>query len=277
MSMRRLTALLATCVTWIVVIFLAFPLLWLVSTAFKPQAELFAMPPGLFPAHPTWHNFIQVLTATQFPTYFANSVIVAIATTAITVAVAATGAYGLVAFRFPGRALVSQALLFSYLLPASVLLIPIYLVIAQLGLTNTLAGLVIAYVTFMLPFAVWLMRSFLAALPVELEAAARIDGASPFGVFVDIVLPQAVPGLITTAVFSFILSWNEYLYALVVISRDARKTLPPGVMTTLVTGYNVEWGMVMAASIMMSLPLLAAFVLLQRHLVRGFGAGAVKG
>ena len=157
------------------------------------------------------------------------------------------------------------------------LLIPVYLIIARLGLTNTLAGLVLAYVTFMLPFALWLMRSFLAALPVELEAAARIDGASALEVFVDIVLPQAVPGLITTATFSFILAWNEYLYALVVISRDARKTLPPGVMTTLVTGYNVEWGMVMAASVMMSLPLLAGFVVLQRHLVRGFGAGAVKG
>jgi multiple sugar transport system permease protein len=158
-----------------------------------------------------------------------------------------------------------------------VLLIPIYLTIAHLGLTNTLSGLVIAYVTFMLPFALWLMRSFLAALPVELEAAALIDGASRWAVFWDIVLPQAVPGLVTTAVFSFILAWNEYLYALVVISRDARKTLPPGVMTTLVTGYNVEWGMVMAASVMMSFPLLAIFLVLQRHLVRGFGAGALKG
>lgn len=274
---RWIHGTLATILTWGVVLVLAFPLLWLTSTAFKPQAELFAMPPSLLPAHPTWQNFVAVLTTTSFLTYFLNSLVVAAATTIITLVVATTGAYGLVAFRFPGRNLIARALLFSYLLPASILLIPVYLVIARLGLTNTLSGLVIAYVTFMLPFAVWLMRSFLSALPVTLEAAARIDGASAFAVFIDIVLPQALPGLITTAVFSFILSWNEYLYALVVISRNASKTLPPGVMTTLVTGYNVEWGMVMAASVMMSLPLLGAFVLLQRYLVRGFGAGAVKG
>ena len=275
--MRRAAGASLTVLTWVVVLVLAFPLLWMVSTAFKPQAELFATPPSLVPAHPTLGNFVQVLTTTNFGAYFANSLLVAAITTLLTLAVATTGAYGLLAFRFPGRTLIARALLFSYLLPASVLLIPVYLTVARLGLTNTLAGLVLAYVTFTLPFALWLMRSFLAALPVELEAAAAVDGASRFAVFLDIVVPQALPGLVTTAIFSFILAWNEYLYALVIISRDARKTLPPGITTTLVTGYNVEWGMVMAASVLMSLPLLLVFLLLQRHLVRGFGSGALKG
>jgi multiple sugar transport system permease protein len=262
---------------WALVLVITFPLLWMISTALKPNDETFALPPTLIPHHPTLDQFRRLLTETPFLIYFANSVIVAMCTTALVIVVAVAGAYGLVRFRFPGRSAVAHLVLFTYMLPAVVLLLPLYLTVSRLGLANSLLGLVIAYTTFALPFALWLLRSFIAGIPIELEQAAMIDGASRLEAFIEIVLPQALPGIISTAMFSFISSWNEYLYALVFINEDDRKTLPPGVLTMLNQNQNVEWALLMAASVLMALPVIIGFGFLQRHLTRGFGAGSVKG
>lgn len=262
---------------WTLVLTVAFPLLWMVSTALKSNDETFAVPPTLVPLHPTLDQFRRLLTETPFLTYFGNSVIVAVCTTALVIVIAVAGAYGLVRFRFPGSALVAHLVLFTYMLPAVVLLLPLYLMISRLGLANSLLGLVVAYTTFALPFALWLLRSFIAGIPIELEQAAMIDGAGRLEAFIEIVLPQALPGIISTALFSFILSWNEYLYALVFINVDDRKTLPPGVLTMLNQNQNVEWALLMAASVLMSLPVIVCFAFLQKHLTSGFGAGSVKG
>lgn len=274
---RRLLFALHNLLVWTLVLAVAFPLLWMISTALKPNEETFALPPTLVPAHPTLAQFSRLLSETPFLTYFANSVMVACATTAVVVVVAIAGAYGLVRFRFPGRDLLAHLVLFTYLLPSVLLLLPLYLIIARLGLANSLTGLVIAYTTFALPFALWLLRSFLAGIPIDLEEAAMVDGASRMAAFVEIVIPQALPGIISTALFTFILAWNEYLYALVFVNTDASKTLPPGVLTMLNQNQNVEWALLMAASVLMALPVLVFFGFLQSHLTRGFGAGAVKG
>jgi len=277
--MRRGTLLFAlyNLAVWAMVLAVCFPLLWMISTALKPNDETFAIPPTLIPAHPTLGQFRRLLTETPFMTYFANSVIVALCTTALVIVIAVAGAYGLVRFRFPGRSMVAHLVLFTYMLPAVVLLLPLYLTISRLGLANSLLGLVVAYTTFALPFALWLLRSFIASIPIELEQAAMIDGAGRLEAFIEVVLPQALPGIISTALFSFILSWNEYLYALVFINMDDRKTLPPGVLTMLNQNQNVEWALLMAASVLMALPVLVCFGFLQKHLTRGFGAGGVKG
>ncbi len=261
---------------WSFVLVVIFPLLWMISTALKPDDETFAVPPTLIPVHPTLSQFHRLLTQTPFLTYFFNSLVVGLATTALVIVVAIAGAYGLVRFRFPGRSLIAHLVLFTYMLPAVVLLLPLYLIISAIGLANSLLGLVIAYTTFALPFALWLMRSFIAAIPLELEQAAMIDGAGRIRAFIEVVLPQARPGIISTALFSFILCWNEYLYALVFINVDDRKTLPPGVLTMLNQNQNVEWALLMAASVLMSVPVLVCFAFVQKHLTRGFGAG-VKG
>ena len=274
---RRLLFALHNLLVWTLVLAVAFPLLWMISTALKPNEETFALPPTLVPAHPTLAQFSRLLSETPFLTYFANSVMVACATTVVVVVVAIAGAYGLVRFRFPGRDLLAHLVLFTYLLPSVLLLLPLYLIIARLGLANSLTGLVIAYTTFALPFALWLLRSFLAGIPIDLEEAAMVDGASRMAAFVEIVIPQALPGIISTALFTFILAWNEYLYALVFVNTDASKTLPPGVLTMLNQNQNVEWALLMAASVLMALPVLVFFGFLQSHLTRGFGAGAVKG
>ncbi|MGG5823064.1 carbohydrate ABC transporter permease [Falsiroseomonas sp. HW251] len=275
--MIRIERLFWTGLTWVVVIATTFPLVWMIGTALKPSTEIFARPPTFIPATPTLKNFADVLTQTKFLTYAGNSLIVAVCTTAIVLAIATLGAYAMTAFRLRGDRLIARGLLLAYMMPSTAVLIPIYLMIAGVGLANTLPGLIVAYTSLALPFGLWMMRAFFADIPPELEAAATIDGASRLRAFADVVLPQALPGIITTGVFTFLLCWNEYLYALVMINDDARRTLPTGIMGTLVTGYAIEWGMVMAAATMMSVPLLLMFLFLQRYVVQGFGAGAVKG
>ncbi len=266
-----------TAFTWALVALVSFPLLWMIATAFKRPTELFAKPPTLLPASPTLQNFVDVWNDTNFATYTWNSLVVSTVTTAVVLVVATLGAYALVSFKLPIRAAASRILLFSYMLPTTAILIPLYLMIAGMGLANSRLGLIVAYTSLVLPFALWLMRAFLASIPAELEAAAMIDGASRMRAFFDVVLPQAAPGIVSTGVFSFLICWNEYIYSLVMINDDRTRTLPTGIMGTLVNGYSIEWGMVMAAATMMSVPLLLAFLFLQRYLVQGLGAGSVKG
>ncbi len=262
---------------WTIVFVVSFPLLWMVITSLKPQSELFQIPPNFWPRQVTFEHYRTLLLETPFLQYFATSMKLAVSTTAVVVAVGTLGAFSLVRFSYPGRERIAALVLFTYLLPSVVLVIPLYLLIVKVGLANTLSSLVIAYTTFALPYALWLLRSFMRGIPADLESAALIDGASRIGAFVDVILPQALPGIISTALFTFILSWNEYLYALVLVNSDDVRPLTTGVMNMLITSFNIEWSLLMAASVMMSLPLLVIFAFLQKYLTSGFGAGGVKG
>ncbi len=262
---------------WSLVLAVAFPLFWMVVTSLKPQFELFRRPPTFLPETVTFEHYRTLLTQTPFLGYFVNSTILATATTAVVVVLASLGAYSLVRFSYRGRETMATMVLFTYLLPSVVLLIPLYLLMVSLGVANTLFSLVLAYCTFALPYGLWLMRSFMAGLPEEIEQAALVDGASRMAAFVDVILPQLVPGIVSTALFTFILSWNEYLYALVLVNSDAARPLTTGVMTMLISAFNIEWSLLMAASVAMSLPLIVIFAFLQSYLTRGFGAGGVKG
>ena len=266
-----------TTITWVLVIGIVFPVFWMVSSSFMPSEELFSRPATLLPVHPTLANFLRVIEETHFLSYFYNSVIVSSVSTLVALVVSTFGAHAMVSFNIRGKGWIGNAILLAYLLPSTAILIPLYVIIAHLGLTNTLTGLIVSYTSIILPFSLWMMRAFFAGIPRELESAALIDGASRLGAFFDVVLPQAIPGIIATGVFSFIMCWNEYLYALVMINDDERRTLPVGVIASLVTGQSIEWGMVMAAATMMTLPLLLIFLFLQRFVVQGFGAGALKG
>lgn len=262
---------------WTVVLAVAFPLFWMVSTSLRPQAELFRRPPDLLPQSWTLEHYARLLTETNFLIYFRNSVVLSSVTTVLVVLIATLGAYSLVRFRYRGRESLAFLVLFTYLLPSVVLIIPLYLMLVTLGLSNTITGLVVAYTTFALPYALWLLRSFMAGVPEDLESAALVDGASRIGAFRDVILPQLLPGIISTALFTFILSWNEYLYALVLVNSDSARPLTTGVMNMLISAFNIEWSLLMAASVMMSVPLIVVFAFLQSYLTRGFGAGGVKG
>jgi multiple sugar transport system permease protein len=262
---------------WSIVLAVAFPLIWMVLTSVKPQSELFHIPPSILPQSVTFEHYRQLLEETPFLRYFANSVLLASSTTVLVVAVGTLGAFSLVRFRYPGRDRMALLVLATYLLPSVVLIIPLYLLMVWIGVANSLLSLVIAYTTFSLPYALWLLRSFMAGIPADLESAALVDGASRIGAFIDVILPQALPGIISTTLFTFILAWNEYLYALVLVNTDAARPLTTGVMNMLVTSFNIEWSLLMAAAVLMSLPLIVIFAFLQSYLTRGFGAGGVKG
>lgn len=262
---------------WSLVLIVAFPLFWMVITSVKPQTELFRIPPLFLPSRISFEHYARILTETSFLTYFRNSMLLATVTTAIVIVVGTLGAFSLTRFSYPGRQQLSVLVLFTYLMPSVVLVIPLYLLIVWLGIANTLASLVVAYTTFALPYAIWLLRSFFAGIAVDLESAAIVDGASRMGAFIDVILPQALPGIISTALFTFILAWNEYLYALVLVNADQARPLTTGVLGMLVSAMSVEWSLLMAASVMMSLPLVIIFGFLQRFLTSGFGAGGVKG
>ena len=254
----------------------AFPLFWMLSTSLKPSAEIFATPPRLVPAHPTLENFGRLFTDTSFLTFFRNSAVVSFATVALTLTVSALGAYGLTRFRFAGREKVAGLILTTYMFAPVMIIIPFYILVKQFGLVNTRLALVLSYTTFCLPFCLWLLRAFFASIPLELEEAALVDGAGRGRAVWYIVLPLALPGLIATAIFTFILAWNDFLFALVLITSEELKTLPVGV-NDLFNATIVDWGLIMAAGVMITVPTVAFFIAVQRYLVQGWGAGGVKG
>jgi len=268
---------LVSLVVWSIVLVVIFPLIWMILTSIKPQTELFRIPATFWPSAITFEHYQTLIEETPFLTYFRNSVILSSSTTLIVIAVAVAGAYSLTRFAYPGRERLAVLVLFTYLLPSVVLVLPLYLAMVKVGIANSLFSLVVAYTTFALPYALWLLRSFMASMPEELEWAALVDGASRMGAFIDVVLPQALPGIVSTALFTFIVTWNEYFYALILVNTDEARPLTTGVITMLVTSFNIEWSLLMAASVAMSLPLIIIFVFLQSYLVKGFAGTGVKG
>ena len=262
---------------WSVVALVAFPLLWMVITSVKPQFELFRIPPTFLPETVTFEHYWTLIYDTPFLKYMRNSLLIAFGTTLVVIVVATLGAHSLVRFRYPGRERLAQLVLFTYLLPSVVLVLPLYLLMVWVGIANSLFSLIVAYTTFALPYALWLLRSFMQGIPDDLEAAALVDGATRMEAFIDVILPQALPGIISTSLFTFILAWNEYLFALVLVNTDEARPLTTGVMNMLISSFNIEWSLLMAASVMMSLPLVIIFAFLSSYLTRGFGAGGVKG
>jgi ABC-type glycerol-3-phosphate transport system permease component len=256
--------------------FSAFPLVWMVLSSLKPFPELMANQPHLLPSRLSFGFYATLLKATAFMAFLRNSVIVALGTTAVSVAFACMAAYGLSRLQFRGKFLVSRGVLLSYMFPQILLVVPLFVGIVTLGLADTYTGLILTYVTFAFPFSTWLLTAYFQTIPLELEEAARIDGASNAGAFLRVTLPLALPGIATAGIYSFILAWNEFLYALVIMNTESKKTLSVG-LYGFVGGEFLRWGELMAASTLMVLPVLVFIFLVQKHIVTGLAAGAVKG
>jgi len=203
-------------------------------------------------------------------------VIVAMVSTALSVSVAALAAYALARLKFRGAGALTTLLLVTYLLPASLLFIPLYRILTELGIINSYAALIVTYPTFLMPFATWVLMGYFRTIPAELEEAALIDGTNRFGAFWRITLPLAAPALLSVTLFAFTNAWNEFLYAFVFITSDSLKTLPVG-LQLLVFGDIYPWGQLMAASLMMAVPVVIVYIFAQRYLVGGLTAGSVKG
>jgi len=265
----------------LVAAFAVFPVVWMVATSFKSTREIFSGGPVPFPRQPTLVHYRQILTGDLIPgvtfvDFFRNSVVVAGSTVLISGLIALLAATAVARFRFRLRTSFLVMLLVVQMIPLEALVIPLFLMIQRLGLYDTLASLILTYVGFSLPFAVWMLRGFVAAVPVELEEAAAIDGASRAQIFRRILFPLVAPGLAATSIFSFIVAWNELIFALTFLNDQSRYTLPVA-MTFFFGRDDTAWGPVMAASTLLTLPVLIFFLVVQRRMVGGLAAGALKG
>jgi len=252
-----------------------FPFWWMVTSSLKPYRDLFSLNPTLIPNTVTFRWYSQVLITTPFISYLKNSAFVALCTTALSLVVSSIGAYSLCRFKYPGRELITNYAFFAYMFPSVAILVPIFQVVIALGLGNTLYSLILAHTTFSLPFCIWMLKGFFESLPTDLEDAALIDGCTKMGAFRRVILPLAGPGIVAAALFSFVLSWNEFLFALIFISTEGLKTMPLGI-AGWVSLFHAEWGQMMAASTMSSIPVIIFFFFLQKYMVQGLTAGAVK-
>src|SRR5947208_649980 len=260
----------------VLLLFTAFPFAWMIATAFKRSHEIFTTPPTLLPGSLTLENVARLFEQTRFAVYLGNSVLVATCTVLLTLAIATPAAYALTRFRFRGREAISAAVLFTYMFAPIMVIIPFYVLMRTLELTNTRAGLVLAYTAFCLPFALCLLRASSEGTPPDLEQPALVDGASRPRAVLHVVLPLALPGVVATGTFTFILAWNDYIFARVLLAADELKTLPVGI-ADLYNASVVDWGMIMSAGMLVLLPVLAVFVFIQKYLVAGWGSGGIKG
>ena len=254
----------------------AFPFFWMVSTSFKPLQEIFVFPPNFLPAEYTLANFARLFEQTRFLVYFKNSVFVSFTTVVLTMTIGSAGAYSLTRFKFYGREKIASLILFTYMFAPIMIVIPFYVLIKKIGLANTHAALIMAYTAFCLPFSLWLLRAFFQSIPLALEKAALIDGASRLEAVIYVVLPLALPGIIATGIFTFILAWNDYIFVRILITSDELKTLSVGI-ADLYNATVIDWGMIMSGSMLITVPVLVFFIFIQRYLIAGWGAGAMKG
>jgi ABC-type glycerol-3-phosphate transport system permease component len=252
------------------------PFYWMAISSFRPPEALFSSKPSLWPSHLALEHYAHVLLRTSFVAQFKNSVIVAIGTTLVCILTGSFAGYSLSRFKFTGAFVVSMVIFLAMMFPATVVLIPLFLVFRTLRLLNTYWGLILAYATFALPFCTWMMKGFFDSIPVELEEAAIVDGCSRAGAMFRVAFPLAAPGVAATAMFGFLLAWNEYLFALTFTTSEDMRTLPVGL--TLFSGeYYTNYGALMAASLMVCIPVLAFFLYANRYMIQGLTAGAVKG
>jgi ABC-type glycerol-3-phosphate transport system permease component len=259
----------------LVALVILLPFFWMVSVSLKPPTEAFAIPARLWPENPTLDNYVTAFRP-EFRTYFFNSIIVSLSTVVITVTLALLAAYAFTRAQFRVLSLIMTLVIVTQMFPASAIIIPIYKMMKAADLLNTYASLIIAYVTVTLPVAIWMLRGFMANLPVTLEEAAAIDGAGPLRTFFEIIMPLCRPGIMATTVFVLIVTWQEFLFALSFTSTKEMRTLPVGV-NDFIGQYGIRYGELMASSVLISLPVIIIFFVLQRQFVAGLTAGAVKG
>lgn len=260
----------------ILMVFMAVgPFFYVILTALKSPEQVFN-PNEIFPSYITFGNFKGVLFSSKFPKYFSNSLYITVITMSICMVLSTMAAYGLTRYRIFGADTLKMTILMTRMFPGILLCLPFFIIMKKLGLIDSHVGLVILYCSFTLPFAIWNMCAFFSQLPWELEEAAFIDGCSRFSAFFRVMIHVARPGMFVTALFSFMSSWDEYMYSLTFINTPEKKTVQVG-MKDFVGEYGTDWGMMMAAVVLSLVPAIIAFSIVQKHLVTGLSSGAVKG
>jgi multiple sugar transport system permease protein len=263
--------LLAVMLVWTLV-----PFYWMIVTSLKTDREIYGFEATLIPRKPTLAAYQRLFRQTPFVKYVRNSSIIAVSTTLASMVFGCLGAYALARLRFPGRGVIARGLVFTYLVPPSLLFIPLFAVMSTLRLTDTHEGLILAYLGFTVPFCTWLLMGYFHSVPLELEEAALVDGCSRLGTLVRIILPMSLPALAVVAFFSFTLAWNEFLYAQVFVNSVEVRTITIG-LTLFIIEDVFFWGPMMGAAFLASIPPLLVYLVFQRWVIKGLTLGAVKG
>lgn len=254
-----------------------FPIYWMIVSSLRPERDLFA-PPTLIPEtiDREFTSYRNLLELTDYPLQFANSVQVALTVVVITLLISVVIAYVVTRYRVPGKTIIIGSMLYAYMFPPLLLAIPLLSIFARAGMADHLIAVVLAHCTLSIPLGVWMLWGFFKAMPFDLEEAAMVDGCSRAGAFFRMVLPLSLPGIITVAIFSFLLSWTDYVFAFVLVNSDTNKTLPVGLASILGT-FDARWGELMAGATLIALPLFVMFMFLSRYFIKGLAAGALKG
>jgi multiple sugar transport system permease protein len=263
--------LLALMLVWTLV-----PFYWMIATSLKADREIYGFEATLVPRHPTLAAYERLFSTTPFVKYVRNSTIIAGASTVTSLVFGCLGAYALARLRFPGRRLIARGLVFTYLVPPSLLFIPLFAVMSVLRLIDTHEGLILAYLGFTVPFSTWLLMGYFRSVPLELEEAALVDGCTRLGTLFRVILPMSLPALAVVAFFSFTQSWNEFLYANVFVNSVEVRTITTG-LTLFIVEDVFFWGPMMGAAFLSTLPPLAIYLVFQRWVVKGLTLGGVKG
>ena len=259
----------------IYVIVVSFPFYFMALTSLRSQKDVYNKATMLSPTNLILDNYATVINGSNMQVWLTNSIIVGVSSSAVALVIGVLAAYSLARLRFWGSNTLAKSVLFMYLIPSSLLFIPLYIIISNLQLLNTLWALILAYQTFNVPFTTWMLLGYFRTIPAELEEAALIDGCARLGVLGRIVLPLSAPGIVTAFIFSFTNSWNEFLYAVVLAQRSELRTLPVGIYSFQIADILL-WGQIMAAAIIATVPVLALYMLVQRFVVQGLTAGSVK-
>jgi multiple sugar transport system permease protein len=254
----------------------AIPFYWMFATSLKHDKEIYGYEATLIPEKPTVANYITIIKDSPYLLFLRNSTVVAVSSTLLSIIIACLGGYAIARLNFPGRALLARLLVCTYLVPGSLLFIPLFAIMSTLHLTDTLSGLTIAYLGADVPFCTWLLMGYFRSVPVELEEAALVDGCNRVTALIRIVLPVCLPALVVVTFFSFTRSWNEFLYAYVFTSTNKARTITTG-LVNFMSADVFYWGPLMASTVISALPPVIMFLLLQRWVVKGLTLGAVKG
>lgn len=253
------------------------PVVWMISSAFKSKGELFILPPRWIPDQPTWENFKDIVVNPVVIRFYLNSVIVAIGTVIVSLSVGILGGYSFSRFSFRGSRVLLLSILSSQMFPVVLFLIALYITFRKLNLLNTYYALILTHSSLTVPFTIWILKGFFDTIPRELEEAAYIDGCGRFQALYRVILPLILPGLVATAIYSFLLSWNDFALGLTLNAETSMQILGPGIALTYMGEFEYEWGTMMALSFLVAAPLVITFIFLQKLFIKGLTAGAIKG
>ena len=273
---RQRQRLIANAIGLVVLVAMVFPVYWMVATAFKPGRDILRLDPKWVPSPATLSNFDDAIHRPYFWDNVKNSVIIVVTVVALSLAIGFLAALAIARFRFYGRRAFIAVIIGVQMIPVTALIIPLYVLLARADMVDRLTGVIITYLTFVLPFTVWTLRGFVMGIPRELEEAAMVDGCTRFGAFLRILVPLIAPGLVATSIFAFVQAWNEFIFAYVLLSSQENQTLTVW-LASFTTRRGTDWGPLMAGATLTSLPVVIFFALVQRRVAFGLTAGAVRG